>query len=109
MDSYTTSQPPVRQFATISYGDPLGYVQFTLTTAVNLPTIPAGANHVVVQTETGDIRYRDDTVAPTASVGMYLFAGNYVELQSEKVVQQFKLIAVTGSVVVNVSYYHKNG
>lgn len=106
MDELQISQGPIRNITVIEMGDPSGYQQLTVTSAVGL-TAPSGTNRAIVQAETGDIRYRDDGTNPTTSVGMYLVAGNYVELQSEGVIKGFKMIAVTGSVTVNVSFYRK--
>src|SRR6516225_9714539 len=57
---------------------PLGYQQIAaggLTSAVPLPSIPAGARVAQVCAEAQAVRYRDDGVAPTAAVGMPIASG----------------------------------
>lgn len=59
---------------------PLGYCQLTnLSAAIALSAcangIPAGATMAVLQAETANIRYRDDGVAPTTSIGEIIVSG----------------------------------
>ena len=107
MDEKMISQPPVRTFAIISSGDPVGYVQQSVSAAAGLSSIPSDANKAIIQPETGDIRYRDDGTAPTSSVGMYLFADNTLTIESLAMLNAIQLIAVSGTVTVNISYYKK--
>lgn len=84
-------------------GTPLGYQQITsLATAATL-TVPGTATFAIVGAETVDVRWRDDGTAPTASVGMILFAGTYIELAGDLSVIQFIQTAATAK--LNVSYY----
>lgn len=58
-------------------GDVSRYVQLTdLTTAKGLGAGPDIINYVMVQAQTNNVRYRDDGIAPTATVGFILYAGD---------------------------------
>jgi hypothetical protein len=82
---------------------PLGYQQIAALTASQLlPTIPGAAVTAIV-TPRAPVRWRDDGTAPTASVGMYLAADQALTYQGN--LAALRLIAVSGSVEVNVSYY----
>lgn len=96
---------------------PLGYCQITsLGSAVALVTascstgsVPAGATITEICVETASVRYRDDGTAPTSSIGILVapssssipncFAYAVIPLTA------MQLIAVTGSPVVDVSFY----
>lgn len=67
---------------------------------IDLPAMPG---YCVIQAADGDIRYRTDGTNPTASVGMELFEGTSIVLSTE--LHLVRLIAVTGTVEVNISYY----
>lgn len=89
----------------------IGYQQITsLSAAANL-TVPAtdlSGNKqqptiAIIIPETQAVRWRDDGVAPTASVGMPLAAG--VALQYDGDLTKIKFIEQTGSAKLNISYY----
>lgn len=83
---------------------PLGYQQLTgMTTATPL-TVPAGATVAVIQAEAQSVRYRDDVVAPTASVGMLLTVANGPYTYSGPLAS-VEFIAATAGAILNVSYY----
>lgn len=88
----------------------LGYGQIgTLSSAVAVSTalaggIPAGTITVLLQSETQNVRYRDDNTAPTSSVGMILVANTIYEFSVAQVAQM-KVIEATASAKLNVSYY----
>jgi hypothetical protein len=89
---------------------PLGFGQLTLTsTAVLLSTvqggIPNGARLAVLTVETNDLRWRDDGTAPTATVGMLIVHGNYPPFEYHSDLSKLQLIAVSGSPVVDISFY----
>lgn len=89
---------------------PLGYCQLTATgSAAQLSTcsggIPVRSVWAVICVETANIRWRDDGVAPTASVGMPIVAGNCLDYSGT--FQTFQFIAVSGSPVLNVSFYNQ--
>lgn len=82
---------------------PLGYTQLSISTAVGLGTIPTGAVTALVLPHSGAVRWRDDGTNPTAAAGMYLPADTPLTYQGS--LAALKLIAVTGTVEVNVSFY----
>lgn len=89
---------------------PLGYQQIgasTLAAATPL-TVPAGgAGLAIIIPDTAAVRWRDDGVAPSATVGMPLAAGAVLEYTGDLLAIQF--IAESGSPVLNVSYYKPVG
>ena len=89
----------------------MGYQQITsLGTATGL-TVPqkdlqglAGTPRIAIITpEAQAVRWRDDGVAPTASVGMPLAAG--VTLQYDGDLSQIKFIEQTNNAKLNITYY----
>lgn len=89
----------------------LGYQQITSLSAATGLTIPARdpnglANTpkiAIITPETQAVRWRDDGVAPTASVGMPLAAG--VTLQYDGDLSKIKFIEQTASAKLNITYY----
>lgn len=85
---------------------PCGYQQVTVTT-VQFLTVPAACNGApalaIITAEAQAVRYRDDGVAPTATVGMPLAVGVAVEYQGTISALQF--IAQTSGGIVNVLFY----
>lgn len=60
----------------------VGHQQLTVSTAaVALTMSPAGARpqHFVIYVGTSPIRWRADGTAPTATVGIYVAAGGYID------------------------------
>lgn len=89
----------------------LGYQQITtLSSATNL-TVPttdlnglsAKPTLALIVAETQNVRWRDDGVAPTASVGMPLAAG--VTLQYDGDLSRIQFIEQVGGAKLNISYY----
>ena len=89
----------------------MGYQQITsLGTATGL-TVPqknlqglAGPPRIAIITpEAQAVRWRDDSVAPTATVGMPLAAG--VTLQYDGDLSQIKFIEQTSGAKLNITYY----
>lgn len=89
----------------------LGYQQITtLTSAVGLTVPTRDLNGLacrpsiaLITPETQGVRWRDDDVNPTASVGMPLAAG--VTLQYDGDLTKIKFIEQTASSKLNVTYY----
>lgn len=89
----------------------LGYQQITdLSSAVGLtvPTRDANglsvkANFALITPLTQGVRWRDDGVNPTASIGMPLAAG--VTIQYDGDLSRILFIQTTASAELNVSYY----
>jgi hypothetical protein len=89
----------------------LGYQQITSLSASTGLTVPNrdlnGLNQkpviALITPETQAVRWRDDGIAPTASVGMPLAVG--VTLQYDGDLTQIKFIEQTASAKINISYY----
>jgi hypothetical protein len=89
----------------------LGYQQITALTASTALTVPImDVNGLscrpaiaIITPETQAVRWRDDGVAPTASVGMPLAAG--VSLQYDGDITQIRFIEQSASAKLNVTYY----
>ncbi len=82
----------------------LGYEQITSLAASTGLNIPAGTRLAIIIPETQGIRYRDDGVAPTASVGMPLAAGAVFQYTGNAMTQ-LRFIEQTASAKLNISYY----
>jgi hypothetical protein len=89
----------------------LGYQQITSlssATALTVPTrdlngLSCRPSIALITPETTNVRWRDDDVNPTASVGMPLAAG--VTLQYDGDLTKIKFIEQTASAKLNVTYY----
>lgn len=81
------------------------YQQITVsTTAVGL-TVPLSAKIAVISVEDESIRYRDDLVDPTASVGVLVGSGGSLIICGGTM-ERFKAIrANAADALLNVSYY----
>lgn len=97
-----TYTPPAMRVADGSL-KPMGYQQITGLSAAKSLTVPDGALMAIIQIEAKDVRYRDDGVAPSASVGLpmataekMLYTGNLAAL---------KFIEQTAGAIINVLYY----
>lgn len=89
---------------------PLGYCQLTATgSAAQMSTcsggIPARSIWAVICVETANIRWRDDGTNPTTTVGMPITAGNCLDYSGT--FNTFAFIAVSGSPVLNISFYNQ--
>ncbi len=88
---------------------PKGYFQVSVNAAVLLETalatvVPPGARFVWINPESGSIRFRDDGVNPTTTIGYLLDAGVHwpcgiVDLR------ELRLIGVAGATTVNLTFY----
>ena len=89
----------------------LGYQQITSLSSAPKLTVPqkdlsglAGSPRIAIITpEAQAVRWRDDGVAPTASVGMPLAVG--VTLQYDGDINQIQFIEQTGGAKLNITYY----
>ena len=89
----------------------LGYQQITSLSSATSLTVPVtdlnGLNCrpsiAMITPETQGVRWRDDGVAPTASVGMPLAAGTTLQYDGDLTKIQF--IEQTASAKLNISYY----
>lgn len=81
----------------------LGYQQITSLSSASGLTPPQGATMALVVAETQGVRWRDDGTAPTASVGMPIAAGAYLNYDGD--LNRVKFIEQTASAKLNISYY----
>ena len=81
----------------------LGYQQITSLSASTGLTVPAGASLALIVPEPQTVRWRDDGVAPTASVGMPVAAGASLSYDGD--LNKIRFIQATASAVLNISYY----
>ena len=89
----------------------LGYQQITGLSTVQTLTVPnrdaqgmsVKPSLALITPLTQTVRWRDDGVAPTASVGMPLLAG--VTLQYDGDMTRIQFIEATASAELNISYY----
>jgi len=89
----------------------LGYQQITslsASTALTVPSVDVNGlackpSIAIITPETQAVRWRDDEVAPTASVGMPLASG--VTLQYDGDLTKIRFIEQTASAKLNVVYY----
>lgn len=89
----------------------LGYQQITSLSSSTGLTVPNrdlnGLNQkpviALITPEGQAVRWRDDGIAPTASVGMPLSVG--VTLQYDGDLTQIKFIEQTASAKINITYY----
>lgn len=89
----------------------LGYQQITSLGSAQALTVPqrdpgglaCKATLALITPLTQSVRWRDDGVAPTASVGMPLAAG--VTLQYDGDLNRIRFIQITASAELNICYY----
>ena len=81
----------------------LGYQQITSLSSSTALTVPAGAALALIVPETQNVRWRDDGVAPTASVGMLVPANSSMSYDGD--LKAIRFIAATSGAILNVSYY----
>lgn len=93
-----TSCMGYQQISTLSSAQSLTVPEINPVTGLKvMPTI------ALITPETNGVRWRDDGVAPTASVGMPLAAG--VSLQYDGDLKKIQFIEQTASAKINISYY----
>jgi hypothetical protein len=90
---------------------PLGYQQILATTlaAATPLAVPAGAQVAVIRSETANVRWRDDGTAPTSGIGMPLNSTDTVPFEYWGTLSAIQFIAVSGSPILDVSYYRIAG
>jgi hypothetical protein len=82
---------------------PLGYQQITSLSTVKGLTVPPGARAALIQPTGQPVRWRDDGVDPTATIGMQILATLDILYTGDLAAIRF--IETTGSAVLNISYY----
>ena len=80
-----------------------GYEQLTSLASVSALTVPTGAISALIQAESQSVRWRDDGIDPTTSVGMILAAGDTIFFTGN--LSNFKVIEITNSAKINILYY----
>lgn len=81
----------------------LGYQRITSLSTAKKLSPPSGASYALLAVAGQDIRWRDDSVVPTATVGMPLPAGK--ELWFNGDLHKILFIEQTAGAEVNVMYY----
>lgn len=82
---------------------PRGYQQLDLSTAVGL-TVPEGADYALVSAEADNVRYRDDGVDPTATLGSRILRDGHLWYTGD--LTAFRAIGENEDGKLNVLYYH---
>jgi len=83
---------------------PVGYQQITSLVASTALTIATDGEIALIQAEDQDVRWRDDGVAPTSSVGTILGAGLDIWYTGD--LSALLFIETTASAKLNISYYN---
>jgi hypothetical protein len=78
------------QVRTLGYGLPAGQ--------------PGGSNAALLQAEAAGVRWRDDGVAPTTTIGFLLSPGDSLYYDGAPV-SRIQAIAATPGAILNVSFY----
>lgn len=81
----------------------LGYQQITSTASAIGLTVPYGANYAMIVGEAQALRWRDDGINPTTTVGMPLAVG--VDFNYDGDLNRIKFIATVAGAIINISYY----
>lgn len=76
---------------------------FGLTLPVPKPMQPSPATYVIIQAEAQALRWRDDGVAPTTTVGMTI--PSVGELRYDGDLKAIQLINAAAGAIANISYY----
>lgn len=90
-----------------AFYQPLGYCQLTSMSSATLLSscsggIPAGTNIAEICVEAQSVRYRDDGVAPTSTIGIPGAVGCF---QYAGLMSALQFIQTTAGAIVNVSFY----
>jgi hypothetical protein len=95
-------------FTTPANLNPKGYQRFDdMAAAVSL-TVPVGASLAFLQAEGANVRWRDDGVNPTASVGNLLIAGAPATAYTGDL-SALRFVEVGTNAVLNVNFYASSG
>ncbi len=85
--------------------NPKGYEQITSLSAATGLTIPSGATRAFIVVEGRAVRWRDDGVDPTPTVGMLLGVGEELNYNFVTSLSSIKFIEQTAGAVLDISYY----
>lgn len=81
----------------------LGYQQITSLTSSTALTVPNGATLALIVPEGQMVRWRDDDVPPTASVGMPVLPNASLSYDGD--LRKLRFIESSASAKLNVAYY----
>lgn len=81
----------------------LGYQQITNLSSSTGLTIPDNATLAVIVPEGQALRWRDDGVAPTASIGMPIYVGAVLNYDGD--LKKIRFIQQASGGILNISYY----
>ena len=81
----------------------LGYQQITSLTSSTALTVPAGATLALIIPETQSVRWRDDGVAPTTTIGMPVLVNTSMSYDGD--LKALRFIGIAAGAILNVSYY----
>lgn len=84
---------------------PKGFQQLTDITAAAGLTVPSGATVALLQAEGDNVRWRDDGINPTTSVGILLIADVNQPYMYQGDLSALKFIETGTDAVLNVVYY----
>lgn len=82
----------------------LGYQQITSLATVAVLNPPTGATFAMIAVENQQVRWRDDRVDPTVTIGMPLTPGSYILYDGD--LRNIRFIESASGAVLNVSYYN---
>lgn len=82
----------------------LGYQQITSLSSATALTVPNGASMAIITPETQAVRWRDDGIDPTATVGYPLAVGTEL-IYTAAQLSKLKFIEQTASAKINICYY----
>lgn len=81
----------------------LGYQQITSLSSSTALKVPVGATMALIIPETQNVRWRDDGVAPTTTVGMPVLTNTSMSYDGD--LKAIRFIGVASGAILNVSYY----
>ncbi len=90
---------------------PISYQKLTFTGAVDVPTIPAGTTYMYITIESATLtgavgRWLDTGETPTAGAnGHFISHGDRFDVVGAVAVNQFKIIADSGSHSAHITFY----
>ena len=94
-------------YSTYTSGGTWTVVAIGLGAGLTSNAIPTGATYALMQAETQSIRWRDDGVAPTSSIGMLLASGISVWLRSLDL-SAVQIIRTVAGGITNISFYRES-
>lgn len=84
---------------------PKGYQQLTALAAAKQATPPTGANYAIIRCTGADVRWRDDGIPPTATVGFPLAVGDELAYDSPTGLANLQFAQQSAGAEVSINYY----